>query len=191
VVADLQEQLGNPKALDALRADVEREAGRLAEEVAARRGALNRQAKELDGRIRDGSARLLSVPADLMDEAAAALRALKEQRTRLAEDLAALAKQEEAAAQRDERIVQKALGLLGRLPKLMEQGKIDPRELRTVLQGLVQQVDVFFRPSSQKKHNRCADLDRLKITLSPLLADLVSTACGTRSAGACWPPGCW
>jgi site-specific DNA recombinase len=144
VVKTIQTVLGDPGAVDQLRADIALLARQRAEEIDKERQALRKRQGEMDAQITTWTRRLLDLPADIQPEALAEVRRLKAERETLVVRLAELDAEETAAEAAGSSRAERALALVGELDKLLH--RADQDELRDTLRALVQRVAVHYRP---------------------------------------------
>jgi site-specific DNA recombinase len=113
----------------------------------AQQDAARQRLAEMDRDIERGGRRLLAVDDDLVGEVSAQLRALKDERRRLAAEL----ERAEAppVAPDTEAVLREARRLVGRLREVLDEA--DPSDLRAVLQELVSKVELWF--THEERHS--------------------------------------
>jgi DNA invertase Pin-like site-specific DNA recombinase len=114
---------------------------------------LKRQAADLDRQIDQGADRLLKAPDDLMDILAPKLSAMREERKRLAKELAASTKGDNAVDV--EAMAEAAIDRLWTLSAEFE--KANPAQLKELLRRIVSKVELFFdeHRTAQRTFYRC------------------------------------
>lgn len=143
LVRKIQEAFRNPEMLARLKEEIRREAMREQQKETASPQQLQKQLTAIDRKIADGTERLLSCPADLMEVASAKLREWQQQREAIQARLDALAgnKQPEQAADVEE-LVAKALKVLSKLREHLKDADIGM--LREAISEMVEKVECWF-----------------------------------------------
>jgi site-specific DNA recombinase len=179
VVWLLQDQLGNPAAVGALRHVIEGEADRRASEVRERKEEVNRQIQSAEVKVSSAARRLFELPEDVLAEATAALRSVKEERERLVDELASLERSESDISPRESERVRRALEKVGELDRLLDLA--DQSEIREALRGLVTEIRVFCRQVESARKRRTGEgrmmfqVSRVELSLFPSLAELFAS----------------
>src|SRR5262249_14562096 len=138
VVAKLQRELLNPANLELLREELHRQVAEARSESPRQLGRLRQEITELDAKIDQGSERLLTLPPDVVRDAAAKLREWKNRRQALSLELERarqVPKPEDADA-----AVAAAEQQLWRLREGLEAA--DPGLARAVLREMVSRIEL-------------------------------------------------
>lgn len=148
----LQTALVSPDTIAALRSEIARQEAEMYDP--ATRAALAERLADLEGRIARGEARLLEIPADMLQGAVAALRGLKDERDGVKGELAKIDAQTRPSIDL-ERAIEEITGRVHRLREVLEKG--EPADVRAVLRSLVTKVVLHFDrtpPKSPKGRTR-------------------------------------
>jgi DNA invertase Pin-like site-specific DNA recombinase len=131
--------------------------------------AIRRRAAELGEKVRAGTQRLAIIPADLVNDVAAEVRAWKEEREELLRQVAQA--QNSAAAEATEaKMVEEAMAAFAALPEVVK----DPArqaEAGAAAQAVVEKVEVHFTHTRRAKNLRCT-LHHVCVHFRPPLAVL-------------------
>ncbi len=142
VVETVREQFSDGPALEALRRQVEQLAGEGRTGIEAEVVRLRTRCADLDVKLRQGTANLAILPADMIPSVVEQVRTWQTEREAATRDLARV---ESAAASKEELTdkVDAALGQLRKLHKVLKKAK--PAEQRAALSAVVGKVVVHIR----------------------------------------------
>jgi DNA invertase Pin-like site-specific DNA recombinase len=180
VVRLLKDHLGSPEAIAGIRQRLQEEAEAQSGTLDAEAAALERQAAELDGWIKQGNRNLAILPEDRVAGVVEQLRAWEQQRLDISSRLAALDVELTTEAGHSAEDVERALSLLDQLDELVERAQ--PSLIRAALVPLIQKVTLYFRPATKKDRQKKGGgnprfrVDKLAVEPTPLLLNLLSPA---------------
>jgi site-specific DNA recombinase len=170
VLDTVRERFAEGPALDAVRAEVARLAGKGKKGLEAERARLAAAVKELEGKIAQGTANLALLPPDMLPKVVAHVRAWEEERDRAASALEKAA----AAAESGRALVGRVDEALEGLRNLHETvAAAPPAVARAALAEVVSKVTVQLR-----RARRTADmkLAYVEVEVSPELVKLFATS---------------
>jgi hypothetical protein len=189
ITAKLQDVLLNPAVLKLVRTSFRQQAEAAAKANAPKLTAARKLLAALEGKIANGMERMAVIPADLLTEYAATVRAWKEERDRLREDMARL---ERAAPVADlNKLLESFEEDIADLKAVLAEA--DPVRLRALLAEYVSKVELYFdhveRPTltrSTFREGRLYVRPQQGFDLSCLL---MSAASPTPAGPGAQPPG--
>jgi hypothetical protein len=153
--------LSDPESLRRIRAAVEAEAAAEGGNLDAQAEALRKKAADLDSKARTGAERLAVLPADMVDDVAAAIRRWREERDSLLVQAAQLDEVRERADD-GRRLVEEAMQAFERLGEWMSDPEGVPADLQAqTLGSLVERLECRFEehPLGPKRMScRCVEV---------------------------------
>jgi hypothetical protein len=180
VIRTIQERLGSPEAIAAIRREMADLVAAEAPNLEAQRKQLEDRIAALDRQIDQGNTNLALLPADCTAGVVAKVREWRAAREEAARELSHLAAAQEAGPDLTEK-VDEALAMMQHLHELSAQE--EPDLLRAALWKMVTKVTLHFRhdDSVKRKCNQNTFLTDWEVELDP---DLV-TLLGTGSRNVC------
>jgi DNA invertase Pin-like site-specific DNA recombinase len=147
VIRKLQQVILNPENVQKLRDEVARQELQNQEAAPIRVETIQKQLADLDMRIERGTNNLTILDRDIVPELAAKIRALKEERDRLIEELESLQHPQERAGLDDV-----LRGVEERLYRLRESiAEADPHMVRNLIQEMVTKIELHFTHEQRPK----------------------------------------
>jgi site-specific DNA recombinase len=186
VVKLLLDHLGTPEAIAGIRERLREATVSRGGVLKAEASALQQQAAELDGWIKQGNRNLAILPADRVPGVVEQVRTWEQERQQVAARLAGIDAElsAEVGSQADE--VEEALAIVHRLAELT-----DPALLRAALLPLVQRVTLYFREATEKDRKKRGGnprftIDKMELEPTPLLLKVLNP--GSRNRRPCRRP---
>jgi hypothetical protein len=158
----VRQALSDPEGIRRVRRAVESEAASEGTSLAGRADSLRKRAADLDGKARSGTERLAVLPADMVDDVAAAVRRWREERDQLRAEADALDEQR-ARADDGRRIVEEAMRAFEQLGEWMaDPESISPDLQAQALGALIDRMECRFKdhPLGPKRMAcRCVEVE--------------------------------